>query len=80
VWGNTAAQRGIIHQEDVEDGLKAAAAVGDDHIQKMSRGAVSPESFTHGSSAQRQQWFTRGLQSGDVNRCNTFQDSGGGSF
>jgi predicted metalloprotease len=80
VWGNTAAQRGIIHQEDVEDGLKAAAAVGDDHIQKMSRGAVSPESFTHGSSAQRQQWFTRGLRSGDVNRCNTFKESGGGSF
>ncbi len=80
VWGHTAGQRGIIHEEDVQDGLKAAAAVGDDHIQKMSRGAVSPESFTHGTSAQRQQWFTRGLQSGDVNQCNTFQSSGGTTY
>jgi hypothetical protein len=83
VWGHSAAGRGIIHQEDVNAGLRAAAAVGDDHIQKMSRGAVSPESFTHGSSEQRQSWFMRGLKSGDVNQCNTFQSSGGrpnGSF
>ena len=82
VWGHSAAGRGIIHQDDVDAGLRAAAAVGDDHIQKMSRGAVSPESFTHGSSAQRQSWFMRGLQSGDVNQCNTFQSSGrsNGSF
>lgn len=80
VWGHSAAQRGIIHEDDVEAGLRAAAAVGDDHIQKMSRGAVSPESFTHGSSAQRQSWFTRGLQSGDVNQCNTFQTRSNGSF
>ena len=79
VWGNSAAKRNIIQEADVREGLKAAAAVGDDHIQKMSRGAVSPESFTHGSSAQRQQWFMRGLQSGEVNQCNTFQ-SAGGSF
>ncbi|WP_035350221.1 KPN_02809 family neutral zinc metallopeptidase [Edaphobacter aggregans] len=76
VWGNTAAKRKIIHREDVEEGLKAAAAVGDDHIQKMSRGAVSPESFTHGTSAERQQWFMRGLRSGEVNQCNTFQAAG----
>jgi predicted metalloprotease len=80
VWAHTAAQRGKIDQSDVNDGLKAAAAVGDDHIQKMSRGAVSPESFTHGSSAQRQSWFTRGLQSGDVNQCNTFQTRSNESF
>lgn len=82
VWGHSAAKRGIIHQEDVDAGLRAAAAVGDDHIQKMSRGAVSPESFTHGSSEQRQSWFMRGLQSGDINQCNTFQSSGrsSGSF
>jgi predicted metalloprotease len=80
VWGHSAAQRGKIDQADVNDGLSAAAAVGDDHIQKMSRGAVSPESFTHGSSAQRQSWFTRGLQQGDVNACNTFQNSSSGSF
>jgi uncharacterized protein len=73
VWAHSAAQRGKIEQADVEAGLSAAAAVGDDHIQKMSRGAVSPESFTHGSSAQRQAWFTRGLQTGDVNACNTFR-------
>ncbi|QNI35700.1 KPN_02809 family neutral zinc metallopeptidase [Edaphobacter albus] len=82
VWAHTAAQRKIIDEADVNDGLNAAAAVGDDHIQKMSRGAVSPESFTHGSSAQRQSWFVRGLQSGNVNSCNTFQQGGGsnGSF
>ncbi len=82
VWAHTAAQRGIINQSDVNDGLSAAAAVGDDHLQKMSRGTVSPETFTHGSSAQRQSWFTRGLQSGEVNSCNTFQNSrsGAGSF
>jgi predicted metalloprotease len=80
VWGHSTAERGIIDRADVNEGLKAAAAVGDDHIQKMSRGAVSPESFTHGSSAQRQTWFTRGLQTGEVNQCNTFQSAGGGSF
>ncbi|HTH53624.1 MAG TPA: neutral zinc metallopeptidase [Edaphobacter sp.] len=81
VWGHSAAQRGIIHQDDVDAGLRAAAAVGDDHIQKMSRGAVSPESFTHGTSEQRQSWFMKGLQSGDIRSCNTFQSqSNGGSF
>lgn len=80
VWGHSAAGRGIIHQDDVDAGLRAAAAVGDDHIQKMSRGAVSPESFTHGTSAQRQSWFMRGLQSGDIHSCNTFQSRSSGSF
>lgn len=79
VWGHSAEGRGIIHQDDVDAGLRAAAAVGDDHIQKMSRGAVSPESFTHGTSAQRQSWFMRGLESGDVNQCNTFQSGNNGS-
>jgi predicted metalloprotease len=77
VWAHTAAQRGIIAESDVRDGLSAAAAVGDDHLQKMSRGAVSPETFTHGSSEQRQRWFVRGLQSGDLNHCNTFQAGSG---
>jgi predicted metalloprotease len=80
VWAHTAAQRGIVHEADVRDGLSAAAAVGDDHIQKMSRGAVSPESFTHGTSAQRQNWFMRGIQQGDVNACNTFQSGSGDSY
>lgn len=80
VWAHTATQRGIVHEDDVQDGLSAAAAVGDDHIQKMSRGAVSPESFTHGTSAQRQSWFMKGLQQGDVSACNTFQNGTGDSY
>ncbi|HEX2917407.1 MAG TPA: neutral zinc metallopeptidase [Edaphobacter sp.] len=80
VWAHTAAQRGKIDEADVRDGLSAAAAVGDDHLQKMSRGAVSPETFTHGSSEQRQRWFTRGLQSGDLDHCNTFQAANGGGL
>ena len=66
-----------MHPEDVDGALKAAAAVGDDHLQRMSGRAVSPESFTHGSSAQRQMWFKRGMASGDPGACDTFQ--GGGS-
>ncbi|MCU1321359.1 MAG: protein of unknown function zinc metallopeptidase [Acidobacteriaceae bacterium] len=74
VWAHNSGLRSGIHESDVEDGLKAAAAVGDDHIQKMSRGTVSPESFTHGSSAQRQTWFRRGLDGGNVAGCNTFSN------
>jgi predicted metalloprotease len=77
VWGHSTRQRGILEEGDIEEGLNAAAAVGDDRIQKMARGRVSPESFTHGSSAQRMQWFRRGFESGDVNTCDTFRDSGG---
>lgn len=73
VWGHTAAQRGIINQNDVQSGLGAAAAVGDDRLQKMATGRVSPESFTHGSSAQRTSWFVRGLKTGDLSSCDTFQ-------
>jgi predicted metalloprotease len=73
VWGHSTEQRRIIDQSDVEAGLRAAAAVGDDRLQRMSTGRVSPESFTHGSSAQRTQWFQRGLSSGTVASCNTFQ-------
>jgi uncharacterized protein len=76
VWAHSTAQRQIIDQSDVKSGLDAAAAVGDDHLQKMARGYVSPESFTHGSSAQRMDWFTRGLKSGDVTACNTFANGG----
>jgi len=72
IWGHSTAQRNIIDQSDVAEGLRAAAAVGDDHIQKMSTGRVSPESFTHGSSEQRMAWFKRGLDSGRVSNCNTF--------
>jgi len=76
VWAHSTAQRKIIDQSDVDAGLSAAAAVGDDHLQKMSRGAVSPETFTHGSSAQRTGWFKRGLDQGTVSACNTFASGG----
>jgi predicted metalloprotease len=72
VWAHSTAQRNLLEAGDVEEALRAAAAVGDDHIQKMSRGHVSPESFTHGSSAQRMEWFRRGMQAGNPEACNTF--------
>jgi uncharacterized protein len=72
VWGNSTQQRKIIDASDIQDALSAAAAVGDDRIQKMSRGSVSPETFTHGSAAQRTSWFKRGLDSGQISSCNTF--------
>jgi uncharacterized protein len=72
VWGHFARQRKLLEPGDVESGLAAAAAIGDDRLQRQSRGHVSPESFTHGSSAQRVRWFRAGLDSGDVRQCNTF--------
>jgi predicted metalloprotease len=73
VWAHSTAQRRLINESDVQSGLDAAAAVGDDRLQRMATGRVSPESFTHGSSAQRTGWFKRGLQSGDISSCNTFE-------
>jgi predicted metalloprotease len=75
VWGNSTEQRKIIDQSDVTAGLRAAAAVGDDRLQRMSTGRVMPETFTHGSSAQRDHWFQQGLDSGEVSACNTFGTS-----
>jgi hypothetical protein len=69
VWGHFAQRRNLLEPGDVESGLAAAAAIGDDRIQQQSRGHVSPESFTHGSSAQRVRWFRAGLSSGDVRQC-----------
>ena len=73
VWGHSTQQRNLLDPGDVDSGLKAAAAVGDDRIQRMSRGTVNPETFTHGSSAQRTEWFQRGFQDGTISSCNTFQ-------
>jgi uncharacterized protein len=79
IWGHTASQSGRAAQGkveldpgDTEEGLRAAAAIGDDRLQKLATGRVMPEKFTHGSSQQRVTWFKRGLDSGDLNACNTF--------
>ncbi|HUP62234.1 MAG TPA: neutral zinc metallopeptidase [Thermoanaerobaculia bacterium] len=73
VWGHSTAQRNILEPGEVSEGLAAAAAVGDDRLQKMSGRGVNPESFTHGSSEQRQEWFERGFRSGRIADCDTFR-------
>src|ERR687893_2299482 len=74
VWAyNADRTREILEQGDIEEGLNAASAIGDDRLQMESQGQVTPDSFTHGSSAQRVSWFERGLESGDINSCNTFE-------
>ena len=75
VWGNSTEQRKLVNQDDIAAGLRAAAAVGDDRLQRMATGRVSPESFTHGSSAQRTAWFKKGLDSGRVSACNTLEET-----
>ena len=71
VWGYYMAREGVLESGDVEEGLGAAAAIGDDRLQRMSTGTVSPESFTHGSSAQRTEWLRRGLAAGRMESCET---------
>jgi predicted metalloprotease len=74
IWANHANRsRHILQTGDVEAGLNAAAAIGDDRLQKQTQGYVAPESFTHGSSAQRVQWFRTGLESGELSACDTFK-------
>ncbi len=73
VWGHSTAQRDILEKGDVEEGLGAAAAIGDDRIQSQAGGRVNPESFTHGSSRQRVAWFRKGLETGDPSQCDTFK-------
>lgn len=73
VWAHYADRTsGFLDEGDIEEGLAAAAAIGDDTLQRNAGRRVTPESFTHGSSEQRQRWFTQGYRSGDVNRCDTF--------
>jgi predicted metalloprotease len=73
VWGNSTEQRKIVHEADVEAGLAAAASVGDDRLQRAAQGYVSPEKFTHGTSAQRTAAFKKGLDSGQVSACGVTQ-------
>jgi predicted metalloprotease len=72
VWGHYAAQRGLLEPGDAEEGLRAAAAIGDDRIQRQTQGRIVPESFTHGSSDDRVRWLRRGLDSGRMDACDTF--------
>ena len=72
VWAHSTARRQLLERGDVEEGLAAAAAVGDDRLQRMAGGRVNPDAFTHGTSAQRVEWFRRGLESGDPRSCDTF--------
>lgn len=72
VWGHSTDQRKLLDPGEVKEGLDAAAAVGDDRLQRQATGHVNPETFTHGSSQQRMDWFQKGFSTGDMNECNTF--------
>jgi predicted metalloprotease len=72
VWGHHAARTDLLEPGDAEEGLRAAAAIGDDRLQKETQGRIVPESFTHGSSDQRVEWLRRGLQTGRLDSCDTF--------
>jgi uncharacterized protein len=74
VWGHSTAQRNILEPGEAEQGLRAAAAIGDDRLQRMAGRAVSPDSFTHGSSEQRVYWLRRGLEQGTIDACDTFRN------
>lgn len=72
VWGYYAQQQGVLETGDIQEALRAATEIGDDRLQMQTRGYVTPDSFTHGTSDQRVHWFSRGLKTGDLNQCNTF--------
>lgn len=74
MFGNEMAAMGILERGDIEEGLGAASAVGDDRIQEATQGHVNPDAFTHGSAAQRAEWFRRGLQNGRIQSCDTFRN------
>ncbi len=73
VWGHSTEQRNLLDPNDLNSALKAAAAVGDDRLQKMTTGHVNPDTFTHGTSSQRMSWFQKGFDNGTIAACNTFQ-------
>jgi uncharacterized protein len=72
VWANSTSQRNLLQSGDVDEALTAASAVGDDRIQQQTTGRINVDAFTHGSAAQRAQWFRAGFDSGDVRACDTF--------
>ena len=76
VWGAHAGAMNQLESGDIEEGLAAAAAIGDDRLQKQTQGRIAPESFTHGTSAQRARWLRRGIDSGNPNDCDTFAAAG----
>ncbi len=73
IWANSIKDKGILEKDEISEAMDAAAAVGDDRIQEKVTGYINPESWTHGSSAERLEWFTRGYDSGSVSACDTFQ-------
>ena len=72
VWGHYAGEGNMLKADDLQQAMAAAESVGDDRLQQQAQGRVVPDSFTHGSSADRMAWLKRGLESGDINQCNTF--------
>ena len=72
IWGHSTDQRKLLDPDEVHEGLNAAAAVGDDRLQRMAGRSVNPETFTHGTSQQRMDWFQKGFSTGDMKACNTF--------
>jgi len=72
IWAHSTKKRDLLESGDIEEGLGAAQAVGDDRLQRASSGTVQPEKWTHGSAAQRAAWFRRGYESGKVDSCDTF--------
>lgn len=74
IWGRSVQEQNLLEVGDVEKAMKTAAAIGDDRLQKQANGFVVPDSFTHGTSKERQEWFMRGFNSGDIKACNTFEN------
>lgn len=74
IWGRSVQEQNLLEVGDVEKAMKTAAAIGDDRLQKQANGVVVPDSFTHGTSKERQEWFMRGFNSGDIKACNTFEN------